>query len=50
MVTGKTCELDDVIVVGGVSVIFYKKFCDIFLKFSLLLVELNVQPVTAMWR
>ena len=50
MMTGETCELDDVVMVGSISMIFYKKFCDILLEFSRLLVEFNVQPVTAMWR
>ena len=39
---GKTGELDDVIVVSGVSMIFYKEFCDIFLEFSQLFVEFDV--------
>ena len=42
LVTGKTGELDDVIVVSGVSMIFYKEFCDIFFEFSQLFVEFDV--------
>ena len=42
MVTGKTGELDDVIVMSSVSMIFHKKFCDILFEFSKLFVEFDV--------